>query len=171
VLCLDFLSGGNGTIAARTLFGSIFGLSAGDAWFAAVVGVVVTSGVVVLARPLLFSTLDPAVAAARGVRVTAIGTAFLVLLALDAAEATQAVGALLLLGLIAAPAGAAFRLTARPYRGFALSAAFAVAAMWLGIGAATAIPSLPPSSAIVGAAVAIWLLAAVSDLRFRLRKN
>jgi zinc/manganese transport system permease protein len=171
VLCLDFLSGGNGTIAARTLFGSIFGLTAGGAWFAALVGIVVLSGVVVLARPLLFSTLDPAVAAARGVRVTAIGTAFLVLLALDAAEATQAVGALLLLGLIAAPAGAAFRLTARPYLGFTLSAAFAVAATWIGIGAATAIPSLPPSSAIVGAAVAIWLLAALSDLRFRLRKK
>jgi zinc/manganese transport system permease protein len=162
VLCLDFLSGGDGTVAARTLFGSIFGLSAGAAWFAALVGVAVLGGVVVLARPLLFSTLDPVVAAARGVRVTAIGTAFLVLLAVDAAEATQAVGALLLLGLIAAPAGAAVRLTARPYLGFALSALLALLSVWVGVALADAFPSLPPSSAIVGVAVAIYLAAGLA---------
>jgi zinc/manganese transport system permease protein len=162
VLSLDFLSGGNGTVAARTLFGSIFGLSSGAAWFAAVVGFAVLAGVVVLARPLLYSTLEPAVAAARGVRVTAIGTAFLVLLALDAAEATQAVGALLLLGLIAAPAGAAFRLTARPYRALALSCLFALVSVWLGIVLAYAISSLPPSSAIIGVAVAIYLATVVA---------
>ena len=46
-----------------------------------------------------------------------LGLTFLALVGLDAAEATQAVGALLLLGLLAAPAGAAHRLTANPYRG------------------------------------------------------
>ncbi len=120
------------------------------------------AGVVVLARPLLFSTLEPAVASVRGVRVTAVGTAFLVLLALDAAEATQAVGALLLIGLLAAPAGAAIRLTAHPYRGFALSAVFALASVWIGIAFASAFTSLPPSSAIIGVAVAVYLTAVVA---------
>ena len=121
-----------------------------------------TGAVAMLARPLLYATLEPQVAAARGVRVGLLGTAFLVLLGLDAAEATQAVGALLLLGLIAAPAGAAHRLTARPYLALGLSAAFAVAAVWAGVALATVFPSLPPSSAIIGVAVAIYLATALA---------
>ena len=58
-----------------------------------------------IARPLLFASVDAAVAAARGVPVTALGFGFLALVGATAAEATQAVGALLLLGLLAAPAG------------------------------------------------------------------
>ncbi len=166
VLFLDLLNsgvgGGGGTVAARTLFGSIFGLSAGAAWLAAAIGVALVAAVLVVARPLLFASLEPQVAAARGVRVGALGTVFLVLLGVDAAEATQAVGALLLLGLIAAPAGAAHRLTARPYLALALSCGFALASVWIGIGAAYVIGSLPPSSAIIGAAVAIYLAAAVT---------
>jgi zinc/manganese transport system permease protein len=76
-----------------------------------------------------------------------------------AAEATQAVGALLLLGLIAAPAGAAHRLTPNPYLALALSTALAVIAMWLGLVLSYAIPSLPPSTAIVAIATAVYLLA------------
>jgi len=166
VLFLDVLNagagGGNGTIAARTLFGSIFSLGAGPAALAAAIGLVLTGAVAMLARPLLYATLEPQVAAARGVRVGLLGTAFLVLLGLDAAEATQAVGALLLLGLIAAPAGAAHRLTARPYLALGLSAAFAVAAVWAGVALATVFPSLPPSSAIIGVAVAIYLATALA---------
>ena len=74
-----------------------------------------------IARPLLYATLDAAVAAAQGVPVRTLGLAFLALLGLVAAQATQAVGALLLLGLLAAPAGAAHRLSTHPYRGLALS--------------------------------------------------
>ena len=69
-----------------------------------------------IARPLLFASIDEAVAAARGVPVRLLGVGFLVLVGITAGEATQAVGSLLLLGLLAAPAGAAHRLTDRPYR-------------------------------------------------------
>ncbi len=106
--------GSNGAIAARTLFGSLFSLSANQTELAAGIAALVVAGIVGISRPLLFATIAPDSAAARGVPVGALGAAFLVLLAIDAAEATQAVGALLLLGLIAAPAGAAMRLTAEP---------------------------------------------------------
>ena len=109
--------GGNGTVASRTLFGSIFALTTGQARLAALIGFCVLLAIVVIARPLLFATIDPQVAAARGVPVGLVGAALLILLGIDAAEATQAVGALLLLGLIAAPAGAAVKLTAHPYLG------------------------------------------------------
>ena len=75
------------------------------------------------------------------------------------AEATQAVGALLLLGLLAAPAGAAQRLTASPYLGLALSAALATVAVWLGVTVSYLVPSLPPSTAVVASASAIYPLA------------
>jgi zinc/manganese transport system permease protein len=84
---------------------------------------------------------------------------FLALVGATAAEATQAVGALLLLGLLAAPAGAAHRLTPKPYLALALSGALAVIAMWLGLAFSYAIPSLPPSTAIIAIATASYLLA------------
>ena len=106
----------------------------------------------VIARPLLFASIDEAVAAARGVPVRALGFVFLALVGVTAAAATQAVGALLLLGLLAAPAGAAQRLTARPFLALWLSAGIAVASMWIGLSIAYAAPSVPPSFAILAVA-------------------
>ncbi|MBV8982102.1 MAG: metal ABC transporter permease, partial [Acidimicrobiia bacterium] len=140
------------------LFGSILSISSSRAYFAVAVGVVVIAGIVVMARPLLFASVDEAVAAARGVRVRTIGVAFLVLAGACAAETTQAVGALLLLGLLAAPAGAALRLSPRPYRALWLSAALAVAAMWIGLAVSRAAPRVPPSFAIVAVASAFYAL-------------
>jgi zinc/manganese transport system permease protein len=153
VLFLDIFNSGsggsNGIVGARTLFGSIFGLSGGESALAAVIALALVAVILAIARPLLFATLDPAVALARGVPVRLLGGVFLVLVGVDAAEATQAVGALLLLGLLAAPAGAAHRLTVSPYRGMALSAALALASVWIGIALSYRFGSLPPSSAIV----------------------
>lgn len=155
-------SGGNGVLGARALFGSILGLSPADARLAAGVGAGVAVATLLIARPLLFTTLDPVVAAVRGVPTRALGLLFLVLLGAVAAEATQAVGALMLLGLVAAPAGSAHQLTARPYLGMALSAAIALAAVWGGLALSYAVGGLPPSSAIVGLATAAY--AAVASI-------
>jgi zinc/manganese transport system permease protein len=164
VLFLDIsssgASGGSGTLAARTLFGSIFGLSADDARLAALIALALIAAIVAIGRPLLFASLDAPGARARGVPVRLLGAGFLVLLGIDAGEATQAVGALLLLGLLAAPAGAAQRLTASPYLGMALSAAIALVSVWLGIVLSYEISSVPPSSAIVAVAASCYLAAA-----------
>ncbi|HEY1284621.1 MAG TPA: metal ABC transporter permease, partial [Solirubrobacterales bacterium] len=93
-------SGSNSTAAVRVLFGSILGLSAADTRLAVALAVFAAMGLLGLARPLLLSSLDPEVARGLGVPVRALGIAFLVLLGIVAAEATQAVGALLLLGLL-----------------------------------------------------------------------
>ena len=151
----------NGTAAVAVLFGSIFGLSTADARIAAAIAAVSCLALLAIARPLLFASLDPQVARGRGVRVTALGTALLVLLAIVAAEATQAVGALLLLGLLAAPAGAARLLTTDPWKGLALSAALALAAMWFGLALSYEVSSLPPSSAVIAIATVPYLVAVV----------
>src|SRR5437016_7571728 len=159
-------SAGNGTAGVRVLFGSIFGLSTTDVRNAVVLAVLAGALLLAIVRPLLFASLDTAVAAAQGVPVRALGLVFLALLGLVSAQATQAVGALLLLGLLAAPAGAAHRLTTRPYLGLALSALFALGSVWLGLSLSYVFPTLPPSTMIISTAVGIYLAAmSLSPLR------
>jgi zinc/manganese transport system permease protein len=171
VLFLDLFNtsgrGANGVVASRALFGSVFSLTAQDTVVAAVIAAGIAAALAGIGRPLLYATIAPQTAAARGVPVGLLGGAFLVLLGIDAGEATQAVGALLLLGLIAAPSGAALRLTANPAFGLGLSVAFALASIWIGVAAAYLIPSLPPSSAIIGVAVAIYAVACLTTVRTR----
>lgn len=154
-------SAGNGAAGVNVLFGSLFGISVDDAVVDAVLAAVVAVATLLIARPLLFAALDPAVAAARGVPVRLLGLAFLTLVGVCAAEATQAVGALLLLGLLATPAGTALRLTARPFAALALSMLLAVGEMWVGIGLSYLVPRLPPSFAILAIATLAYALTAV----------
>jgi zinc/manganese transport system permease protein len=150
-------SAGNGIAGVNVLFGSILGLSGPDAQLAAVVALVVVGILIVISRPLLFASLDEAVAGARRVPVRALGTIFLAAVGATAAEATQAVGALLLLGLLAGPAAAAQRLTARPYRALALSGALAVAAMWGGLTVSYLAPRVPPSFAVIAIVTVVYI--------------
>ncbi len=155
-------SAGNGTAAVRVLFGSLLGLGRGDVELATAVSAVAIAGVVAIARPLLFASLDPLVAAARAVPVTLLGLLFLGLTGLVAAEATQAVGALLLLGLVAAPSAAAHELARGPYAGLGLAAALAVGCVWAGLALSYEIARLPPSTAIVAVAAAVYVAAAAA---------
>ena len=149
-------SGANGAGSVNVLFGSIFGLSASQAATAAWIGLGVVVVVVAVARPLVFASLDEPVAAARGIPVRLLGIAFLGLVGVCAAEATQAVGALLLLGLLAAPAGAAQRLTYRPFAAFGLSGALAVLAVWVGVLVSYLAPDVPPSFGTMAVATAMF---------------
>jgi zinc/manganese transport system permease protein len=151
-------SRGNGRAGATYLFGSIFGISATQA----VVSLFICAGVCIamalIARPLLFASIDEAVAVARGVPVRLLGAGFLIVVGVTCAQAAQAVGALLLLGLISAPAGAAHRLTTRPFVGLALAASIAVLSTWAGLLISYLVPRTPPSFAIIGVATLIYLL-------------
>ena len=164
-------SGTDATSGVNVLFGSIFGLSSSRAITDALVAFGVAIGVIAIGRPLLFASIDEAVASARGVPVRALGFVFLGLVGITAAAATQAVGALLLLGLLATPAGAAQRLTDRPFRALCLSAGIAVASMWIGLTIAYADPSVPPSFGILAVATGSYLLAFLATSgRHRLRE-
>ncbi len=147
---------GNGQATVGVLFGSIFGLSPAQAWTTTLIALVICAAVLLTARPLLFASLDEQVAAARGVPVRLLGYGFLVLVGATAAESTPVVGALLILGLLAAPAGAAARLTPRPLRALGLSAAIAVGSVWLGLTAAYLV-AVPPSFAILAVATLTYL--------------
>ncbi len=146
----------NGAAGVNVLFGSIFGLSAATARTAAVIAVALLVLLVAISRPLLFSSLDEAVAGARRVPATALGLVFLLIAGASTAEAGQAVGAMLLLGLLAAPAGAAHRLTSRPYVGMALSGALSTSAMIVGLSSSYLLPHVPPSFSILATATLIY---------------
>jgi len=95
------------------------------AWLLGTSAVVVV-GMAVIWRPLMFSSVDPEVAAARGVPARPLSLVFMVLLALAVAMAVQVVGALLVLALLVTPAAAAVRVTASPVWVPVLSVLFAV---------------------------------------------
>jgi zinc/manganese transport system permease protein len=163
--------GSAGVQVARTLFGSIFGLGGAEARVAAILGLAATACTLAVSRPLLFISLAPDVAAARGVPARLLSVGFVALLGVVAAEATQAIGALLLLGLLTGPAAAAHRLTGGPFAGIALAVLLALGSMWGGLALGYAVPSLPPSTAIVTLAVACYAAAAAAGARARRRAS
>jgi zinc/manganese transport system permease protein len=118
------------------LFGSVLGIT--DAQVFALAAVAVASLVVlaVVRRPLLFSSIDPDVASARGVRSRLLSTLFLVLLAVGVAAASQITGALLVFALLVVPAASAQALTARPGKSFALAIGLGLAITWAGLACA-----------------------------------
>lgn len=123
----------NSSIGVTYLFGSIFGLEAKQAQQVAAVGVVAIVVLLGIARPLLFASIDPEVAAVRGVPVRSLSAAFLVLVAISVAEAVPAVGTLLSSALLVTPAAIAQRLVARPFVALLLSAVLALAFTWVGL--------------------------------------
>jgi zinc/manganese transport system permease protein len=151
----------NGAVGVNVLFGSIYGLSLRQAVIAAVIGAGAAIALVVIARPLLFASVDADVAAARGLSVRALGLLFLALVGITVAEAVQAVGALLIFGLLVTPAAIAQRLTARPFRSLALSGAMSVAFLWAGLTLSYAFQRIPPSFLIVALAFGTYVLVVV----------
>jgi zinc/manganese transport system permease protein len=124
---------GYATEATNLLFGSIVGVDDTQLLVLVVVAAIVGAGLIAIYRPLLFSSVDPEVAEARGVPVRLLSVAIFVLLALTTAEAIQVVGVLLVHTLVITPAAAAQRLTARPGAALFLGIAIALVATEGGI--------------------------------------
>jgi zinc/manganese transport system permease protein len=118
------------------LFGSFLGVSAGQVLALLLVAAAALGALALMARPLLFATIDPDVARASGVPIGLLDTAFLMILGLTVAATSQITGALLVFALLVAPAAAAQRITLRPWAGLALSVGFALLVAWLGLSVA-----------------------------------
>ncbi len=127
VLLLGFYHG-FASEATNILFGNIFGVSNGQLLTLVIIGFVATGAMIVMYRPLLFASVDPDVAEARGISLRFIGLVFLIILALAVTEAAQIVGTLLVLSLAITPAAAAQRITARPVMVTLISVLFALLA-------------------------------------------
>jgi zinc/manganese transport system permease protein len=124
---------GTGFSGVTVLFGNIMGISSEQTITITLIGGIVVLLLMLIARPLLFASLDPDVAAARGVPVRMLGLVFMVLLAVTVSMATMVVGALMVFALLLLPAAIAYQVNSRPYVALVLSAGLAIALTWLGI--------------------------------------
>lgn len=119
--------------AVTVLFGSLFAVSSSD-WPSVVgLGVATISLVLVAWRPLLLSSVSPELAAARGVRLRLVESAYLAAMALAVALASMTVGAILSTALLVGPAAAALRFASTPARACAWAAGIGLVAVWGGI--------------------------------------
>ncbi|PAT12668.1 MULTISPECIES: metal ABC transporter permease [Corynebacterium] len=124
VLCI-YLYPGNSSIAMSLLTGQVVGVAQTSVWTLAITTVIVVAAVVALWRPLLFSSIDPVMAAATGVRVRTMATVFAILVGLAAANSVQIVGVLLVMALLITPGASAVAVTANPKLAVLLSVVFA----------------------------------------------
>jgi zinc/manganese transport system permease protein len=117
----------------NVLFGNVLGIDDTDVriilWSTLVLG----GAFLLIARPLFFASIDPDVAAARGVPVRALALGYLVLLALAVAVAVQVVGVLLIFALLVTPAAIAQDVTTRPAVAAAVAVALALIFTWVGL--------------------------------------
>lgn len=115
------------------LFGTFLGISPAQVLELALVAAFVLVALAAIGRPLLFASVDPAVARARGVPVRALSIAFLLLLALAVAATSTVTGVLLVFSLLVGPPASAQALTARPGASLALTVAIGLAVVWAGL--------------------------------------
>jgi zinc/manganese transport system permease protein len=118
------------------LFGTFLGITATQVQTLLWVALAAFAVLAVIGRPLLFASVDGAVARAVGVPTAALALAFLLLLGLAVAATAEITGALLVFALLVTPAATAQQITPRPGPGLALSVALALAVTWLGLGIA-----------------------------------
>ena len=115
------------------LFGDIFGVSAGQIEEMAVLSLLSLAALALLSRKLLFASIQPRLAEARGLSLTGLSIAFMVVLAFSVSMASQIVGILLVFTLVIAPAGIVLRFCRSFWRGVAMAVVLSVVVVWAGI--------------------------------------
>lgn len=130
------LYAGNLNGLTSLLFGNFLGITTRQVLVLAAVALPALLALALLARPLLFASVDPDVAQAAGVPTRTLSIAFLLLLGLAVAEASQVTGSLLVFALLVVPPATAQAFSARPVRSLALSVAIGVGVAWIGLGLA-----------------------------------
>jgi zinc/manganese transport system permease protein len=147
-------------MATNLLFGNVLGIGWDTVLVLAGMAVVTLLGLGAISRPLLFASLQPELAEAKGVPMRMLSALFMVIVALATAQAIQIVGILLVFALMVAPAATALRLTRRFASGMALSIGLAVGIAWLSLVLAY-VTDWPTSFWITGLGGAIYLLSGV----------
>jgi zinc/manganese transport system permease protein len=132
LLCLHYYSG-FATQATAILFGNVLAVSIGTIWTLLALAAITLAGLMIIMRPLIFASLQPELAEAKGVPLRLVSTLFLALVALAVSACAQIVGVLLVFTLMVGPAATAQRLTSSLWSGLALSAVLALVEAWLGL--------------------------------------
>ncbi len=139
----------------NVLFGNLLAISHRQILTFAMLLALLAVCIGVIYRPLLFTSVNPQVAEAKGVPVRALSVVFMALLGLSVTMAVQAVGTLLLFALVVTPAATAIMLTPRPAAAMFTSTVISAMSVWLGLGL-SAMFNTPPSFVIVTIACGVW---------------
>ncbi len=131
-------SAAHASAGVNILFGSMLSIGRSDLLVALGGGVVIVATLTVIFRPLLFASVDPAVAEARGVPTRLLSMAFMLLLGITTASTVLVVGVLLVAALLVAPAAAAANLTRSPRAGIFAAVLISLGATWIGLALAFA---------------------------------
>ncbi len=149
--------------ATTLLFGNVLAVDRETVWTLFALGALALLVLAVISRPLLFASLQPQLAEAKGVSPRLYSVLFLAIVALTTAECAQIVGVLLVFALMVGPAAAAQQVTRRVGSGIVLSALLALFEAWLGIALAYW-SDWPSSFWITASSAAVYLLAALPRL-------
>jgi len=176
-LYLDTQLAGTSNAAISVLFGSLFVIDASILPLVIGLSIVACLVVVVFYRWMLVDSLDPDLAAVRGIPVRLTGILFLVALALAVELSALTIGAVLSTALLIAPAAAALRLTRRVGFAILIAVGIGVASTWLGILISfesfswyAGAHSWPVSFCIVAVAFVAYLLSGIA-IPLRARKR
>jgi ABC-type Mn2+/Zn2+ transport system permease subunit len=150
------------------LFGNVLGLSDADLWLIYSVALVGVPLLALMQRPYLLMLFEPAVARSQGVRTGFLSLLLVVLLVVTMVSSVQAVGVILMLGLLIAPAATVYLLCdsfpAMLWGGACLGAFGSVAGLVLSY----RISNLPSGAAIVLTLGVMFVLAWIFSPRYGL---
>ena len=121
------------TQATALLFGNVLAVDRATIVTLGVLGIITLAALSLIMRPLIFASLQPELAEAKGVPLRFISTAFLAVVALAVSACAQIVGVLLVFTLMVGPPAAAQRLASGLWAGLVLAALLALAEAWFGI--------------------------------------
>ena len=136
------------------MFGEVLGISVNEVAPVAFLGAVSVAALAVIYRPLLLTSVMPALGESRGIRADRVETLFLVVLALATSMALPVVGALLIFSLMIGPPAAARSFTDTPALAIGLSVVIAIGTVWAAI--AASYQTNWPVGFFVGALGAVW---------------
>ena len=140
------------------LFGNLLGIADGQLLALAALAALTLALLLAIGRPLLFASIDPEAALARGVPVRALASAFLLMLGIAVGSISQITGVMLVFSLLVAPAASAQALTPRPALSLTLTVAMGLLVVWLGLGIAY-FSVYPPGFFVASVSFAIYVLA------------
>jgi zinc/manganese transport system permease protein len=121
------------TQATALLFGNVLAVDRSTIVTLVALAAITLLGLAAIMRPLIFASLQPELAEAKGVPLRLVSTAFLVIVALAVSQSAQIVGVLLVFALMVGPPATAQRLVCGLWSGMILSAGIALAEAWLGL--------------------------------------
>lgn len=92
------------------LFGNILGLSNADIWLVYGISLLVIPLLTALQRPLFLTIFDPTVAVSQGIKVNVLNLVLMVALVLTMIASVQAIGVIMVIGLLIVPAATVYLL-------------------------------------------------------------